>query len=415
MSNRQRIVLVTELFYPEETSTAYILTKIAGELARKFKILVFAGPMSYEGREQHNSLKPPIDDSCIERVWAPKLNKNKLLGRVMRVLVLTFGLGCKILFKSRRTDAIFAVTNPVPLLVALALIRKVRRFHLVFLVHDVFPENAVAAGIIRPDYILLPLIKRMFDWAYGSADAVITIGRDMSHVVARKIPNGADRITLIENWADHPLMERIPRDHSLISSMGLAERIVIQYAGNIGRAQGLLEFVAIASKTQTDEVRFVFRGTGALTDALQKATLGQDRFIHEGAYSRADQSKVLGSCDIALVILGSEMYGLGVPSKTYNILAAGKPILYLGPKDSEIYQLVTSHDIGWAFDWSEAEQLIELINQWSINDIPAMEKRGDNARKLAETSYTEAVQLAKFVTFFKEKMVISESNRLEPT
>ena len=351
-------------------------------------------------------MKPPIDDSCIERIWAPRLDKNKLLGRVARYLVLTFGLGWKTLIKSRRSDAVFAVTNPAPLLVVLALIRKVRRLRLVFLVHDVFPENAVAAGIIRPDNFLYPLIKRIFDWAYGSADAVITIGRDMSEVIARKGPVCADRITLIENWADNPLMERFARDQSLIPSMGLADRIVVQYAGNIGRAQGLLEFVDIASRVQNDVVRFVFRGAGALTSALHKATLGQGRFICEGAYSRADQSKVLGSCDVALVVLGPGMYGLGVPSKTYNILAAGKPILFLGPRGSEIYQLVKSHAIGWAFDWNEADQLIELVNQWSIQDILHMEECGDSARKLTETSYTEAVQLSKFNAIFHKKMAV---------
>lgn len=400
MSNGQRIVLVTELFYPEESATAHILTKIAGELAREFELLVLTGPASYEGRAHHNAAKPPISDNSIVRTWAPELSKNKLLGRLVRFLALTIGLGWKALLRSRRTDTVFAVTNPAPLLVALALIRKLRRFQLVFLVHDVFPENAVAAGIIRRDHFLYPLIRRVFDWAYGSADAVITIGRDMSEVIARKIPASADRITLIENWADHPLVERIPRNQSMIPSMGLADRIVIQYAGNIGRAQGLLEFVDLVSAARNDVVRYVFRGSGALSRALHEATQGQPSFILAGAYARAEQSRVLGACDIALVILGPNMYGLGVPSKTYNILAAGKPVLFLGPKDSEIYRLVKSHDIGWAFDWSDADKLIELINQWSIHDRRAIEERGDNARRLAETCFTEAGQLARFSAFF---------------
>lgn len=94
------------------------------------------------------------------------------------------------------------------------------------------------------------------------------------------------------------------------------------------------------------------------------------------------------------------MYGLGVPSKTYNLLAAGKPVLFLGPKNSEIYRLIQSHDIGWAFDWNEADQLIQLINKWSIQDLPAIEARGNKARELVESTFTEAVQLAKFSTFF---------------
>jgi len=402
MSNRQRIVLVSELFYPEESATAHILTKIAGELAREFALLVLTGPASYEGRSHHKAAKPPINDNSIVRTWAPKLSKNKLLGRLARFLVLTSGLSWKVILKTRRTDTVFAVTNPAPLLVALAIIRRFRRFRLVFLVHDVFPENAVAAGIIRTDHFLYPLIRRVFDWAYGSADAVITIGRDMSEVIARKIPASAERITLIENWADHPLVEQMPRDQSMISSMGLANKIVIQYAGNIGRAQGLLEFVNLVSAARNDSVRFVFRGSGALSAALHKATQGRQNFILEGAYFRSEQSQVLGGCDIGLVLLGPDMYGLGVPSKTYNILAAGKPVLFLGPKDSEIFRLVKANDIGWAFDWNEAGQMMEMINQLSIHDLQAIEDRGENARRLVETAYTEARQLAKFRTFFRQ-------------
>lgn len=401
MSRRQRIVLVSELFYPEESATAHILTKIAGELACKFDLLVLTGPASYEGRDHHNATSSPIDDNNIVRTWAPGLSKNKLLGRLVRFFVLTIGLGWKTLLTTRRTDTVFAVTNPAPLLVALAIIRKIRRFRMVFLIHDVFPENAVAAGLIRDDHFLYPLIKRVFDWAYGSADAVITIGRDMSEVIARKIPASADRITLIENWADHPLVDRIPRNQSMISSMGLSDRIVIQYAGNIGRAQGLLEFVDLVSAAKNDIVRYVFRGSGALSTALHDATQGRHNFILEGSYPRSDQSRVLGGCDIALVILGPDTYGLGVPSKTYNILASGKPVLFLGPKDSEIYRLIKSHDIGWAFDWHETEHMIQLINKWSILDLPAIEARGNKARALAESAFTEAGQLAKFSAFFR--------------
>lgn len=397
---RQRIILVSELFYPEESATAHILTKIAGELAREFDLLVLTGPASYEERDHKNTAKPPIGEKSIVRTWAPKLSKNKLLGRLTRFLILTIGLGFKTLLKSRSTDTVFAVTNPAPMLVALALIRKLRPFQLVFLIHDVFPENAVAAGVIRRNHFLYPLIKRIFEWAYGSADAVITIGRDMSEVIARKIPGSAERITLIENWADDPLLERIARNQSMIPSMGLLNHIVIQYAGNIGRAQGVLEFVNLVSGVNNDVVRYVFRGSGALSEALQEATQGRQSFITQGAYPRAAQKQVMGACDIALVILGPEMYGLGVPSKAYNILAAGKPILFLGPKDSEIYRLVKAHDVGWAFDWSEADQLVELINQWSTRDLRAIEERGDNARKLIESTFTEARQLAKFNNFF---------------
>ncbi len=395
----QRIILVSELFYPEESATAHILTKIAGVLNREFELLVLTGPANYEGRAHQNLSKPPVEESRIQRLWVPNLSKNNLFGRLFRFLLMSVGLGWKTLINSRRNDTVFTVTNPAPLVVMLAIVCSLRRVKLVFLVHDVFPENAVAAGIIRHNH-MYSLIKYIFDWAYSSADVVITIGRDMSEVLAKKISGKLKKITLIENWADYPLVEQIPREKSMIVSMGLSEKIVIQYAGNIGRAQGLLEFVDLISAIENDNVHYVFRGSGALSTALREATINRANFTLAGAYPRSEQSQVLGACDISLVILAPGMYGLGVPSKTYNIFASGKPVLFLGPKDSEIYRLVKSHDIGWAFDWSEVYQMIKLISSWSLRDLPVIEASGNNARKLAETSFSENEQMKKFSLLF---------------
>lgn len=83
-------------------------------------------------------------------------------------------------------------------------------------------------------------------------------------------------------------------------------------------------------------------------------------FFH-GPYFRSQQNEVLSACDIALVTLQKGMYGLGVPSKTYNILASGRPILFLGPKDSEIDLLVREEGIGycgWPQIWNKEELVV---------------------------------------------------------
>lgn len=397
----QRIILATEIFYPEESATGYILTKIAGELAKEFDLLVLTGPANYEASAHRNAAPAPIEDAKILRFWAPGLSKNHLLGRIIRFLILTVNLSFGVLIKARPADQVFAVTNPAPLMVALALVRKIRPFQLVFLVHDIFPENAAAAGLLRRDTILYSFIRRVFDWAYRSADAIIVIGRDMADVIVKKSPLLSGRITVIENWSDYPLVDPVPRSKSMIPQLGLSEHIVVQYAGNFGRTQGLLEFVELALSVENNNIRFVFRGAGAISSAILSAVDGRSDFIIAGPYPRSEQAIVLGGCDVALVVLGAEMYGLGVPSKAYNILAAGKPLLFLGPRDSEIYRLVKDHDLGWAFDWGEANQLIKLLNNWSIQNLQTLFARGKNARRLAETRFTEKQQLDKFRTFFR--------------
>jgi hypothetical protein len=100
------------------------------------------------------------------------------------------------------------------------------------------------------------------------------------------------------------------------------------------------------------------------------------------------------------------MFGLGVPSKAYNIMAAGKPILFLGPKNGEIYRLVKDNDIGWAFDWSEQDKVISLINSFSTGQVKSFSEMGKKARLLIEKKYSENNQLDKFRILF---------NRLENT
>jgi len=396
----KRIILVSELFFPDETSTSFILTRIAETLLCQFEVLVVTGPKSYDSKSHPTTKSSTVKPANIFRVWLPKLSKNNLSGRIFRNLFLIAGIGWHLIRISRPTDTVFAVTNPAFSLVLLALIRRFRRFQLVILVHDVFPENAVAAGILRRDLLLFPLIKSVFDWSYNSADAIITIGRDMSEVIKNKVVSGSLKIKLIQNWADHPLIERIPRDQSMIASMDLKNRIVIQYAGNIGPAQGLIEFVNLVSAMRSDVVHFVFRGSGALSSKLRNVIQGYHNFSLEGSYPRSQQSLVLGSCDIALIVLRPDMYGLAVPSKIYNILASGKPILFLGPKNCEIYLLVKQNKLGWAFDWSESEQLLRFLNNLSLHDIETLGDYGANSRRLVETTYTETLQLAKYSSFF---------------
>ena len=391
---------MTELFFPEETSTAHVLTSLAKNLKDRFDVLVLTGPESYE-----SDAARPISDNInidikIERAWAPSLNKNKLAARIARYLIFSIGLGWRALVKSRDGDIVFAVTNPAPLLLVLALVRKLKSFSLVLLVHDVFPENAVAAGIIRKESLFYPLIKHLFDWAYGAADSIVVIGRDMAEIVSCKSKKTNDSIALIENWADPALMNLVLKGGEKKIMPRLSELVVIQYAGNIGRAQGILDFINVISTVENSDIRFVFRGSGALKKQLSDKVKDFPNFSIERAFSRSDQSSILASCDVALVLLGANMYGLGVPSKTYNLMAAGKPILFVGPRDSEIYRVVKDNDIGWAFDWSDTRDIISLINSMSIADLDEYAELGERARLLVKRRYSESGQMRKFHDFF---------------
>ncbi|MBU6229180.1 MAG: glycosyltransferase family 4 protein, partial [Cyanobacteria bacterium REEB459] len=393
-----RVIVVSELFYPEEMSTAYIMTCIADHISEDNEVLVITGAEFYTGKNRKSSLnKLNTNRFSVRRVFIPKLSKDKLISRTLRLAILSVSLAITTMTHLKSEDILFSVTNPAPLVIFLAIVKKIKKASYILLVHDVFPENAVASGVIRHDSLIFKVVRYIFNWAYKMPDLIIAIGRDMAEIIESKIDlDGKQKIKIIENWSDLSVVKPISRWKSRIPELGLEGKIVIQYAGNIGRAQGILDFVRSVRLVNNDCIHFLYVGRGAHHSELKEELNGTENASVLDAFRRNEQAIVLGSCDIALVILGKGMYGLGVPSKTYNIMASGKPILFLGPKNSEIYRLINDFDIGWTFDWGDLSLVNKFINSIKFSDLTNIQSKGIRARKVAERFYNKELAMKKF-------------------
>ena len=384
-----RVIVVTEVFLPVETSTGFIMSQIADRLSRDHRVLVLTGPASYErSKELGGPSKAFPANVEVVRLRAPAFDKNRLLGRVARQVVLSIGLTVAVMRRAMWNDTVLAVTNPPPLVFLLGCLRRFKRFKFMLLVHDIFPENGAAVGIYSEETTLYRILKRFSDKAYSSADVIISIGRDMADVIKAKILGPPPDVHLIENWADIDGVRPISRGLSRIGEWGLSEKVVVLYAGNLGRAQGISELMRILSRIRNEDVHFVISGAGVNMDNIKTNPMS---FVTlQPPFTRDEQSVVLGSCDIGLVTLGRGMYGLGVPSKAYNLMAAGKPILFIGPRDSEIFRLVKENEIGWAFDWDEPERYEAFLNALCREDLNQLQALGVKAREIAESRYCKA-------------------------
>ncbi len=363
---KQRLWIISELFPPEETSTAYIMGEIANALSSKYQVGVLCGPEIYDKSRKVNRCISKQGNYQIYRAEVKIYNKNSIIGKGKSFLSTSFSLYHLAKNHIKDGDKVLMVTNPAPLVVLMSRLRKKRQFELNILVHDVFPENTKAARLTLPLY---GMIKSMFDKAYMKADSLIAIGRDMSDVLSHKT-KGKVPIHIIENWGNFESITPIEMPES--------KKVILEYAGNIGRVQGLEEIVS----ELPDDIELHFYGSGALEQRL-KDKQKPNVYFH-GAYSRNEQTKVLGASNICLVTLNDCMYGLGTPSKTYNILAAGRPILYFGPQNSEIALLIKEHGIGYC-GWPE---------QW---DISVLREMGRKARAVGEKFYTKQIILNKFI------------------
>lgn len=371
MENKQILWIVTELFPPDETSTAYILGEVANAMVQKYVVKVICGPEIYDKRKKLDEKNKFKLDASIEvmRVEDIDFDKNTTKGKALSFLLMSKRLYALAKSNIKKEDKVLMVTNPAPLVLLMARLKRKIGFEWNVLVHDVFPENTKPAGLNLPLY---GLFKHLFDKAYSKADQLIAIGRDMADVLGNKIKDCSEnkpKISIIENWAD---IEGI-------TPQSMPEgNIVLEYAGNIGRVQGLNKVI----EQLPENIEFHIYGTGAMEESLKK--MNHPRVFFHGPYFRSQQNEVLSACHIAIVTLQDGMYGLGVPSKTYNILAAGRPIVYFGPKNSEIDLLVREKHIGycgWPLKWDK-EELVEM---------------GKRARALAESDYSEEAIMSKFI------------------
>ncbi|WP_071145188.1 glycosyltransferase family 4 protein [Bacteroides ihuae] len=371
MENKNKILwIVTELFPPDETSTSYILGEIANKYVEKYVVKVICGPEIYDKHkklDENNNfrLDPSIE---VFRANGEDLDKNTTKGKTLSFVLMSSRMIKLVKQHIKKDDKVLMVTNPAPLVVLMSRLKKKVGFELNILVHDVFPENTKPAGLKLPMY---GLFKHVFDKAYSGADQLIALGRDMKDVLEQKVKkyNPNLKISIVENWADIDGIKPQPFSE---------DKIILQYAGNIGRVQGLDKVI----NNLPENVEFHLYGTGFMEKTLK--AMNHPRVIFHGPYFRSQQNDVLAACDVAVVTLQEGMYGLGVPSKTYNILASGRPVMYLGPVNSEIDLLVREEGIGFC-GWPET---------WNKEDLATM---GKKAREVAVRDYSEETILNKFL------------------
>jgi glycosyltransferase involved in cell wall biosynthesis len=359
--------VVTELYYPEETSTGYYLTRIAEGLTDKFDVKVLCGQPNYSARGVRAARLEVHKEVEIHRSFGTTLDKNVILFRLINMLTLSLSIFWNALLQFKKADRVLVVTTPpsLPFIAAFACLLRGAVYTL--LIHDNYPEILIAAGKSRENSLLVKLLNRCNRWLYKYAVKIIVVGRDMEKLIERKTEGLDVPIDVIPNWAELETVEPTARDdNELLRELNLIDRFVFLYAGNMGYPNDLESIVQCAAALDEKlPVHFIFLGAGAKRGELIK-TIEEKKLTNVTILPpqpRSRQIIFLNACDVALVSLVKKMWGVSMPSRTYNILAAGKPILALTEKDSELARVVEEDKIGWIAPPDEPEVLLKVIEK----------------------------------------------------
>lgn len=386
------IYIISEYVDPKINSTGYYWSKIINGISTAFSKVAVICP-EYGAVESY-----PFESSRVSilPITQTSYKKNHLLFRLLGLLNLSRKFLFKILKNIKKNDLIFSGTNPIFLLLCIALTKKLIRFKWVLLVHDVFPDNLAAAGILGKAHPFYRLLDSLFSWAYRSADALIVIGRDMEELFRDK--HISKQLIYQPNWVNKNEIAPIHRSQStLIRDLGWENKVVFQFFGNAGRLQGidnLLEAIKLVTHPNT---AFLFIGEGSEFDGIQDFAKSHPKLpisLIPNAYLM-NRNEGLAACDVAFVSLKTGMQGIGVPSKSYFSLAADRPILGIVDAKSEIAKMIDENEgIGWHCDPSNPRKLAALIDQISKLDLSL---DAGKARALMERQYDEAPAIEKYL------------------
>lgn len=387
------ILFITELYYPEETSTGYILTGIAEGLAAKGEsaVRVLCAQPTYS-RLGEKALKEETRKGVrIRRLMAPSGDKNRLPERLWNVLSLSLRFAWVMMFEIKRGDRVLVVTNPPSLPLLAGWICRLKGAKPILIVHDVYPDVLVPIGLTKKGSILYRIIDRFQCHMLRRMDRIVVLGRDMEARIKEKFPGKTPPTRIIANWGDSDRIQPALREANRVRLENqLGGKFIIQFSGNMGRTHGLQDLVSLAERFEGDEdVHFLVFGWGAgrpwLEEMIEREDLKNVTLLDP--CSKEELGMYLTCCDLFFLPFKAGMEGISVPSRMYNVMAAGNPILAICSRQSELAMVVEEEAIGWVSEPNDLDSMEAAIRA-AISNPEELTQMRRRARAAVEAKYT---------------------------
>ncbi len=381
---------MNQFFWPDSAATSQLLTDLAtGMVEQGHEVHVICADGTYAAGA---SGPPPFatDVIGIHRVRTMPFTQfsHGVLGRVLSYL--SFYLGALWLgLRGPRPDLVVTLTTPPLLSLLGTLIQAVRGSRHCIWEMDVYPDVAVSCGYFKAGGWLERGVGLLADFSRHRADSILALGECMrNRLIARGIDGG--KIEIAENWADGSAIQPVPRP-------GNQGELVVLYSGNLGLAHDTETIAtAMSALKDSDKFRFIFTGGGPRRRELQ-AFCEQEALpsVEFRSYvQRMSLGESLGAGDIGLVTQKDSCCGMVVPSKVYGLLAAGRPILFIGPADATPARIIRRFHCGWHIACGDTGALTMLLRRLA-RDRAEVHTAGWQARQVLLNYYDLPIGVAR--------------------
>lgn len=398
-----RLTVLNQFYAPDISPTAQLASSLAEHRAGQGDdVTIITGRAGYlEGRLASASADP--SGVRVRRIWTPDLGKSSLARRLLGYASFSVGSTLRLALLPRQ-DVIVSMTTP-PLVVAAAVLHKLLhpRTRIVLWSMDCYPDAAERFDELRVGGRLSRVLRRINRWVFGHLDAVVALdgamvdllqsqyAADPTHPPFRVIPNW-ERATLFPP----PASTAVPWPG--YAPLRTEHRVVVVYLGNTGVGHRF-DTVLDAAAELGDDALFLFVGGGARWSDLEGEvdTRGLTNVVLHGYVPKEDTPAVMAGADGALITLDDRSLGVMSPSKLHANLAAGLPVLYVGPAGSNVDEAIEQHHCGTSLRHGDTAGLVAAVR--GLRAEPGLRTR---ARAAFETAYADTVTLPAFDALLDE-------------
>src|SRR5450631_2277648 len=383
-----KLVLVSQHYAPDRSTTGTYVTAIAKGLSTDTEVLVISGTA-------HSASVAPLEAAQPRVVevgtWTPE--KDALVRRAIAIVLFSVKIFFATLKHVTKNDVVLCVTTPFTLPYSVTLATKLRGASATLLIYDLYPEALVMAGFLQPS----SWVTRTFRFANGllfrTLAAIITIGRDVEALLLAYEGVESRKIKFIPNWTLIPIGYR-----EIVAGNAFRrqfkDKLVVGLSGNLGFTHSV-NTVFEAARLLKDErnIHMLFSGRGSGWKQLTElwAANPLDNVTLMDPVPESDLEEFLSAADVWMIPYRRNVSGVSVPSRIYNLLAVGRPIIVAAEASSEAALMLKEEDIGWVVRPEDPLDLAEAIRS-AASDRDETSAKGRRAALTAQRyTYDRAI------------------------
>lgn len=408
-----KILTFASYYCPESVASPYLGETLREAIAdagieMEFYVPTPSRGITDEQRKKYKKIrieKKNNDLLTVHRIPLMKEGKNPVQ-RAFRYFIQCFKyLIIGVFSKTAKSCDIIMVSSTPPIIGAMAaLVKKCTKKPMIYDLQDIFPDSLVGTGLTHKGSLLWKIGRLVENFTYNNASVITVISQDFKkNIMAKGVPE--DKIVVVYNWVDQNAVISVDRvDNKLFDKYGIdRSKFYIEYSGNIGLTQNMDMLLEVMKelKVSYPQIGLILVGEGAykkqVEEIVKRDELTNVTMLPFQDYK--DISLVFSLGDAGLVISKPGVGANSVPSKTWSIMSASRPVL-ANFDENELKNILAGNECGIFTKAGDKDAFKQsIITLYENRNL--CKEYGKNGRQFVMDNLTREVGTQKYVDVIK--------------